>query len=81
MIKILILIIAIFLSAHTSVDVQDYKHDPTDGIRQSIIYSGQQEIDGIGSREFVLIPNFRKFTDSFTHNGAFLYVASKEKNR
>ena len=77
-IKILISIIAIFLTACSFVEVQDYEHEPTHDIRQSIIYSGQQEIDGIGSREFVIAPNFREFTSSFSANRAFLFVVSKE---
>ncbi|MCX2833110.1 hypothetical protein [Microbulbifer thermotolerans] len=77
-IKILIPIIAIFLTACSFVEVQDYEHELTHDIRQSIIYSGQQEIDGIGSREFVIVPNFREFTSSFSTNRAFLFVVSKE---
>tara|TARA_B100000287_G_scaffold413119_1_gene444316 strand:+ start:878 stop:1417 length:540 start_codon:yes stop_codon:yes gene_type:complete len=78
-IKILVSVIAIFLSACSFVEVQDYQHEPTHEIRQSIIYSGQQEIDGIGNHEFIIVPNFREFTNSFTSNRAFLYVASKGK--
>lgn len=75
--KILISVIAVFLTACSFVEVQDYEHEPTHDIRQSIIYSGQQEIDGIGSREFVIVPNFREFTSSFSTNRAFLFVISK----
>lgn len=75
-IKTLTFLLAIFLSACSTVVVQDYIHEPTQNLRQSIIYSGHTELDGIDENKFVIVPNFRTFTQSFSANRAVLIIVS-----
>lgn len=75
-IKYWLLIFALFLSACSVVDVQDYVHAPTHELRNSVIYSGHQSVRGVGDQQFVLVPNFRTFTSSYSVNRALLIVVS-----
>ncbi len=76
-IKILLLTLSLCLGACRSVDVQDYVHEATHDIRQSLVYSSHQKIEGIKDRQFVVVPNFRTFTPSYTANRALLIIVSK----
>lgn len=67
---------SVFLSSCQLIEIQDYVHAPTQKLRQSLIYSGYKEIDGVDDRLLVFVPNFRTFTESFSRHQARLLVLS-----
>lgn len=79
-IKILLLTVIFFLSACSFVEVQDYVHEPTQDLLESIIHSGHQEIEGAEGREFVIVPDFSTFSSSYSINKARLIIVSESAN-
>mgnify|MGYP006890620960 FL=1 len=77
--KLVSLIILLGVSACSVVDVEDYIHEPTDGIRHAYIYSHHEEFDKHVSEDFVLVPNFRTFSKSYSSPYAKLLVLSKSE--
>jgi hypothetical protein len=79
MIKIMKIWLALFVSALLSgcayVPGPVYVHEETDELRRSM-YSGR--VDGAAERDFVLIPDFRTFTDGFDPRSSYLRILSKE---
>lgn len=58
------------------VEYKDYVHEPTQKLRQSLIYSARTKVRGIGGRQLIFVPNFRTFTGSFSNNRAELLIVS-----
>ncbi|SMF67040.1 hypothetical protein SAMN02745866_04289 [Alteromonadaceae bacterium Bs31] len=77
--KLLSIIILLTVSACSIVDVEDYIHEPTDGIRHAYIYSRHEEFDKQVSENFVLVPNFRTFSRSYSSPYAKLLILSKSE--
>lgn len=75
-IKFLGLALSLCLGACRTVEVQDYVHEPTHKLRQSIVNSSLQRIDGIQDRRLVVVPNFRTFSPSYVANRAVLIIVS-----
>ncbi len=77
--KVLSIIILFFVSACSIVDVEDYIHESTDGIRHAYIYSHYEEFDKQASADFVMVPNFRTFSRSYSSPYAKLLILSKSE--
>lgn len=75
--KLLSIIILLTVSACSVIDVEDYIHESTDGIRHAYIYSHYEEFDKQVSENFVLVPNFKTFSRSYSSPYAKLLVLSK----
>ena len=67
--------VSVVLSGCAYVPGPVYVHDETDELRRSM-YSGR--VDGAADRDFILIPDFRTFTDGFDPKSAYLKILSKE---
>lgn len=68
-------LLTLLLGACRVVHIDDYVHEPTRQLRQSLIWSGDSA-KGADGRDFVLVPNFRTFPASWAQPRASLYVAS-----
>jgi hypothetical protein len=69
------LFISVLLSGCAYVPGSVYVHEETDELRRSM-YSGR--VDGAAERDFILVPDFRTFTDGFDPKSAYLKILSKE---
>jgi hypothetical protein len=67
--------VAFLMSGCAYVPGPVYVHEETDELRRSM-YSGR--VDGSAERDFVLIPDFRTFTNGFDPRSAYLKILSKE---
>ncbi len=76
-IKYLIYLLFIFLVSCSVIDIQDYVHEPTHKLRQSIINSGYTKANSTKNRDLIFVPNFREFSPSFSGNRSSLIVLSK----
>ena len=75
----LLIVLFLILCSCSIVDVEDYEHEPTHNIRNSIIHWKYHRVAKL-SNEFLLVPNFREFSKSFSpHNSGRLYVLSKNQ--
>jgi hypothetical protein len=75
--KHLSIIFLLLLSACSVVEIEDYIHEPTDSIRHAYIYAHYEKFDKLTNKEFLIVPNFRTFSKSFSSPYAKLLVLSK----
>jgi hypothetical protein len=75
--KLISILFLLLLSACNVVDIEDYIHEPTNDIRHAYIYSHHDQFDKLTDEDFLVVPNFRTFSKSFSSPYAKLLFLSK----
>jgi len=78
--RILLVILLTMLSSCSLVDIEDYVHEPTHEIRNSIVNWNYGLVGELTDSAFILVPNFRKFSKSFSHRSGDLIVIDKTQS-
>lgn len=77
----LLIILLLELCSCSIVDVEDYVHEPTHKIRNSIVHWKYQRVAELTKETFLMVPNLREFSKSFSYPSGKLYVLAKTQRK
>jgi len=75
-----IFILLLFLCSCSVVDIEDYVHEPTNEIRNSIVHWEYGRVAKLTEAAFIVVPNFRTFSRSFSSPSGWVYILDKSNN-
>lgn len=73
----LLVLLSIFQCSCSIVEIEDYIHEPTNDIRNSIDHWSYSRLDKLVDEKVILIPNFRTFSASFSFHVGQVVVLSE----
>lgn len=75
-----LILLSLFCSCHI-VEIDDYCHESTHEIRNSINHGKYSQIVGLSNAEIIIVPNFRTFSRSYSHFSGWIYILDKKQGQ